>query len=87
MVKGLHHSMENATEQSTGTEPRRKSLTPPVVALALPLALMVPYGWFVFHYARDSICTPRIGKEHQGVHVFFFWILTYFPFSAVLVNC
>ena len=54
-----------------------------MVALALPLALMVPYWWFVFYYARDSICTPRIGKAHQGDHVFFFWILTYIPFSEI----
>jgi hypothetical protein len=75
--------VENQTQQSTSTEQRRKSLTAPLVALALPFALIPAYWWFVFHYASDSICTPRIGKEHQGVHLFFFWIMTFFPFSAV----
>jgi cytochrome bd-type quinol oxidase subunit 2 len=75
--------MEDAITQSIGTGHKAKGLTRPLVALVLPVALLVPYWWFVFHFASDSICTPRIGKEHQGVHLFFFWILTYFPFAAV----
>jgi len=62
--------------------PKRNSAGARFFFLA-PLVLAIPYWWFVFRYARDKICTPNIGIEHQGVHVFFFWIMTFIPFSLI----
>ena len=82
-VKRRRKAMEEALTPAAETGQSPSRLTKPVVALVLPLILLAPYWWFVFHFARDSICTPRIGKGHQGVHLFFFWTLTFFPFAAV----
>jgi hypothetical protein len=51
--------------------------------LLFPLVAFYPYRWFVFDYAADSIVTPQIGQQHQGIHLAVWFLFTFFPFSAL----
>lgn len=67
----------------TEAKPNVKSLLPGVFFGLLPFVLVVPYRWFVFVYARDSIVTPTIGEEHQRVHLGVWFIFTMFPVAVL----
>jgi hypothetical protein len=51
--------------------------------LGFPILAFVPYRWFVFVYARDSIVIPDLGREHQNVHLGVWWLLTFVPASSL----
>src|SRR5258708_3854936 len=61
------------------------SLRKPLIWLAVPFIIAIPYFWLLLYYfpARGAR-PPRLTAEHLRVHWFFFWIFSYFPFSA---NC
>jgi len=55
-----------------------------MICLALPFVVAVPYFWLLLYYvpARGAR-PPHLTAEHLRVHGFFFWLFSYFPFSAI----
>ena len=60
------------------------SLRKPLISLALPFIIFIPYLWLLLYYFPSrGARPPHLTAEHLRVHWFFFWIFSYFPFSAI----
>ena len=60
------------------------SIRKPLIVLALPFVLFLPTWWFFCRYVPEhSALSSRMGVEHMRVHWGVFWVLSFFPFSAI----
>jgi hypothetical protein len=65
-------------------ESQSLSLKKPLIWLAVPFVVCIPYFWLLlFYFPARGARPPHLTVEHLRVHWFFFWLFTYFPFSAI----
>lgn len=72
------------TTDKRGNEVDHLGLSKPLILLAAPLILLLPYYWLLLRYlpAREAR-PPDLTVEHMRFHYFFLWLFTYFPLSSI----
>jgi len=58
-----------------------------LTTFATPFVAYFPYRWFVFVYARDTICTEGSGRDFQNMVLSIFWFMTFGAIAILLWGC
>jgi hypothetical protein len=71
------------TPSVTPTQPKPLTLRRPLIWLALPLIMLIPYHWLCYDFLSQRSVRPGLDLEHMRFHWGVFWYLTFFPFAFV----
>jgi len=76
--------MDTPTIPTTEPAKIQVSLKKPLICFALPFILFLPTWWFLCRYVPDHArVSEKIGVEHMRMHWGVFWVITFFPFTAI----
>jgi hypothetical protein len=76
--------MDTATAPEPQQLKRQVGLGKPRIVFALPFLALFPYNWFMYRYLPGQVPAPSPeAASHLRMHYGIFWVVTFFPFSAI----